>query len=140
MKTDSKGVTTIEETDVAVIETDCGDPTKDVKVYRDAAGRYHVMNGGTVRHPDSSAEDVMRALGWYLQGALYTPTKEPQRKLKAPPDDGPIKGEAVAQRMMAICGCTGQYDCDCVAVKSQATGELWCEHNTRRRQASCNKT
>ncbi|KVP16981.1 hypothetical protein WJ84_01530 [Burkholderia ubonensis] len=33
--------------------------------------------------------------------------------------------------MMAICGCKGVYDCDCVTVENQARRELWTEHNRR---------
>jgi hypothetical protein len=71
MKVDSKGVPTIEDTDVAITRTDCGDSTKDVEVYRDAGGAYYVLSGGIVRHPQSSAEDVIRALSWYLQSTLH---------------------------------------------------------------------
>ena len=31
-----------------------------------------------------------------------------------------------------ICGCEGQYNCDCVSVKNQAARQLWYEHNTRK--------
>ena len=49
--------------------------------------------------------------------------------MKTPADDGPIKGEAIAQRMMRICGCKGKFDCDCVSVENQARSELWYERN-----------
>lgn len=51
------------------------------------------------------------------------------RRMRARRDDGPISGEAVAQRMMDICGCKGQHDCSCVSVEGQARIELWTEHN-----------
>lgn len=140
MKIDSNGVPTFEETDVRVTQTDCGDPKKDVEVVRDVAGKYHVISGGIVRHPHSSAEDVMRALGWYLQGSLYQAPAATVRCMKAPPDSGPISGEAIAQRMMSICGCKGQRDCDCVSFKNQATRELHGEHNLRGQAAGCNKS
>jgi hypothetical protein len=51
------------------------------------------------------------------------------RRLKTRPDEGPISGEAITNRMMAICGCKGQYDCDCVSVQNLARMELWYLHN-----------
>lgn len=51
------------------------------------------------------------------------------RRMRARRDDGPISGEAVAQRMMSICGCKGQHDCSCVSLENQARVELWTEHN-----------
>lgn len=56
------------------------------------------------------------------------------RQLKTRTTSGPIDGEAVACRMMAICGCQGTYDCDCVSVENQARQELWGEHNQRQRE------
>lgn len=52
-------------------------------------------------------------------------------RMKAPPDDGPISGAAIRERMMSLCGCQGRYDCDCVALRNQVTRELWSEHNVR---------
>jgi hypothetical protein len=124
---------TVEDTDVAIFETDCGLPEQDVQVYRDKDGRYHVLRNGVARHPDSSAEDVMRALGVYIQSALYKSPKPEQRCMRAPADRDNLKGEAIAQRMMSICGCVGQYDCDCVTVYNQAVGELSGEFNIRNR-------
>lgn len=124
---------TVEDTDVAIFETDCGHPEQDVQVYRDAGGRYHVLRNGVARHPDSSAEDVMRALGVYIQSGLYKSPKPEQRCMKAPADCGPVKGEAIAQRMMSICGCVGQFDCNCVTVYNQAARELYGEFNSRNR-------
>ncbi|MBU9200193.1 hypothetical protein KTD31_02080 [Burkholderia multivorans] len=43
----------------------------EIEVLRAADGRYHVVRDGVNRHPDASAEDVMRALGNYLQSALH---------------------------------------------------------------------
>lgn len=51
------------------------------------------------------------------------------RRLKRRADDGPISGEAITNRMMEICGCKGQYDCDCVSVENLARQELWYRHN-----------
>lgn len=53
------------------------------------------------------------------------------RRMKAPADEGPFTGEALAQRMMQICGCKGQYDCDCVSARNLARIAMWTEHNTR---------
>lgn len=39
-------------------------------------------------------------------------------------------------RVNKICGCTGQYDCDCVSVFNKASTELWTEHNGRSRSAA----
>lgn len=140
MKIDSNGVPTIEEGDVCLTQTDCGDSTKDVEIYRDSAGLYYVISGGIVRHPQSSAEDVMRALSWYLNSAL-TPAKPPAgRCMKTPADFGDIKGETLAQRMMSICGCTGQYDCDCVSVRNQALSELSGELNLQRQTTTALKS
>lgn len=64
------------------------------------------------------------------QGAV-----EPVRRIARRADDGPISGEAVTDRMMAICGCKGVHNCNCVTVENQARRELWTEHNERQRQA-----
>ena len=51
------------------------------------------------------------------------------RRIKTRKDDGPISGASITERMVQICGCQGQYDCDCVSVENQARRELWTEHN-----------
>lgn len=58
---------------------------------------------------------------------------EIKREIKTPPDDGPISGISIVERALAICGCKGKYDCDCVSVMNQARRELWTEHNQRTR-------
>ena len=70
MQVDCTGFPTIEPSDILIVQTECGDTSKDVEVYRDAAGTYHVLSGGVVRHPGCSPEDAMRALGWYLNSSL----------------------------------------------------------------------
>lgn len=57
-----------------------------------------------------------------------------QVKMRTPPNSGAIKGEKIKERMMQICGCKGQHDCDCVSVENRARSELWYEHNTAARQ------
>lgn len=123
-------VPTIEATDVLVTETDGADP---VRVYRDCDGFYHILRSGIARHPLCSAEDVMRVLGMYLQSALYKaePKVVEVRRMATPPDSGVIRGADIAARMIQICGCKGQRDCDCVSVRNQAIRELWSEHNLR---------
>ncbi len=55
-------------------------------------------------------------------------------RMRLRPDDGPIKGASITQRMKDICGCKGVYNCDCISVQNQATRELWSEHNQRQRE------
>lgn len=50
-------------------------------------------------------------------------------RMKTPPAFGHISGEAIRDRMIAICGCQGRYDCDCVSVRNKASADLWIEHN-----------
>lgn len=128
-------VPTIESSDVLVMEADGADP---VQVYRDCDGFYHVLRSGIARHPLCTPEDAMRALGVYLQSALYKAECKvvELRRMVTPPDDGPIQGADLAARMMKICGCKGQYDCDCVTVRNRATQELWTEHNCGLRPAA----
>jgi Lar family restriction alleviation protein len=42
----------------------------------------------------------------------------------------PFTSAELEARMDAICGCSGQHDCDCVSVYNRATAELWTEKNT----------
>jgi hypothetical protein len=56
------------------------------------------------------------------------------RRMKTPPSSGPISGERIAARMLTICGCKGQYDCDCASIQNEARSQLWYEHNTGREQ------
>lgn len=127
-------VPTIESTDVLVTETDGADP---VQVYRDCDGFYHVLRSGIARHPLCTPEDAMRALGVYLQSAMYKAESKVEstvvelRRMATPPDDGSIRGADLAKRMMQICGCKGQHDCDCVSVRNQAIRELSSEQNLR---------
>jgi hypothetical protein len=69
MKIDDRGVPTIEATDTLIVETDAGDDP--VQVYRDVKGAYHVVRSGIVRHPNGTADAALRAMGAYLQAALY---------------------------------------------------------------------
>lgn len=43
---------------------------------------------------------------------------------------GPFSENTVRNKMMEICGCVGQYDCDCVSVKNKAIGQLYYKHNS----------
>lgn len=54
------------------------------------------------------------------------------RRMKPQPACEAYSSEELAQRMMQICGCKGQWDCDCVTVGNQARSELWGEYNRRR--------
>ena len=65
------------------------------------------------------------------EAATVEPTVKPVvvRRIKTRQDEGPISGVAITNRMVQICGCQGQYDCDCVSVERQACRELWNEHN-----------
>lgn len=56
-----------------IVEVDEGGTV--VQVFKDKNGVYQVHCDGVVRHPDCSAEDAMRALGAYLQSALYKVAK-----------------------------------------------------------------
>jgi hypothetical protein len=134
MKLKENNVAVIEPSDALVVEAEEGGES--VRVYRDAQGVYHVFRNGEVKHTPCSAEDAMRALGFYLHGALYkaskcSPAQGAPYRMQTPPDEGPIKGTAIAERMIQICGCKGRRDCDCVSVKNQARRELWTEHNQR---------
>lgn len=51
------------------------------------------------------------------------------RKLNAPAG-APFTAQQVSDKMDAICGCAGKYNCDCVSVYNKAVGDLWTEHNT----------
>ena len=88
--------------------------------------------------PDGANPDHIYAAmqsGWMGHAALSHAAVrvEDVKRMKIPADDGPIKGEAIAQRMTKICGCKGQYDCNCVSVKNMALRELWGEHNAATR-------
>jgi hypothetical protein len=54
------------------------------------------------------------------------------RRMKPQPACEAYSSEELAQRMMQICGCKGQWDCDCVTVRNKASSELWGEYNCRR--------
>jgi len=36
----------------------------------------------------------------------------------------------VHAKIDSICGCAGQYDCDCISVFNRACSEMWFDHNT----------
>lgn len=59
---------TIQDSDRLVAEAEATSQT--VQVYCDSDGKYHVLSNGFARH-SGPAEDVMRALAFYLQSALY---------------------------------------------------------------------
>jgi hypothetical protein len=59
---------TIEPTDRLVCEAESD--LQVVNVYQDNTGKYHVLSDGFARH-SGGPEDVMRALSFYLHGALY---------------------------------------------------------------------
>ena len=44
----------------------------------------------------------------------------------------PYTLDEIEQRIDAICGCGGKYECDCVSVFGQASMELWTEHNAKK--------
>jgi hypothetical protein len=44
--------------------------------------------------------------------------------------EGPFSADTVRSKMMEICGCLGQHDCDCVSVKNKAIGQLYYKHNS----------
>ena len=95
--------------------------------------------------PDGANPDHIYAAmqsGWMGHAALSPAAVrvEEVKRMKIPADDGPIKGEAIAQRMKKICGCKGQYDCNCVSVKNMALRELWGEHNAATRSPASQKT
>lgn len=54
------------------------------------------------------------------------------RRMKDQPATAAYSSEQLAQRMMQICGCKGQRDCDCVSVRNKSASELWEEHNLQR--------
>jgi hypothetical protein len=54
------------------------------------------------------------------------------RRMKPQPACEAYSSEELAQRMMQICGCKGQWDCDCISVQNKARSELWGEYNCRR--------
>jgi hypothetical protein len=86
--------------------------------------------------PVSEAERIQlvyeagRKAGIAEQHALLKQSPVGVRRMKTPPPSGPIPGERIAERMMAICRCKGQYDCECVSVHNEARSQLWYEHNT----------
>ncbi len=105
---------------------------------QDAAELQRALDEATDRNPGMLLLPLRSALSHVLQAVrvnLSAQALSPGRRMKAPPDDGPIKGEAIAQRAMKICGCQGQYDCRCVSCLNQASRELWTEHNQAERAA-----
>lgn len=54
------------------------------------------------------------------------------RRMKTQQATDAYSSEQLAQRMMQICGCKGQWDCDCVTIRNQASSELWGEYNRQR--------
>ncbi len=105
---------------------------QDVAALQRALDEASDRNSGMLLLAQASA--LARVLQAVREG-LLAPALAPGRRMKAPPDDGPIKGEAIAQRAMKICGCQGQYDCRCVSCLNQASRELWTEHNQAERAA-----
>jgi len=140
MKVNEQGAPIVEATDVLVAETDTG-LAKDVQVYRDVNGQYQVVRANVLRHPNCAPEAAIIALTSYLHteiGKLARCEAREIHRMKTPADSGPITGEAIKAKMMEICGCAGQHDCNCVTVYNQATQCLWTEHNQRQRLETTN--
>lgn len=127
MKINDNGIPTVDPLDALVVDVDT--ENGGIQVYRDTANAYFVVRDGVVRHPNGTAEDAMRALGFYLQGVVTNPGPNSPQGMRTPPDDGPIKGTAIAAKMASICGCQGKFNCDCVSIRNQARRELWTERN-----------
>jgi hypothetical protein len=41
-----------------------------------------------------------------------------------------IESDAIKARMMEICGCNGEFNCECISVRNEAVSELWYEKNS----------
>lgn len=65
----------LKETDTIVVEVETS--KAHVIVVRDTQNLYHVARDAVLRHPGCDAEAAIRALGFYLQGALYQQEKTP---------------------------------------------------------------
>jgi hypothetical protein len=47
----------------------------------------------------------------------------------------PFSADDLEARIDKICGCAGQWDCNCVSVFNRAMSELWYEHNSKPRSS-----
>lgn len=56
--------------DTILIEA--GDEPDIIQVIKHDTNLYSVARAGVIRHPNSSVEDAMRALAFYLHSALYS--------------------------------------------------------------------
>ena len=92
------------------------------------AGERILETDGSFNRAFEEGVDRMQAIKSKLKEFIGLDT--PVVKMKTPKASGKITGEQIKERMMAICGCSGKYDCDCVSVKNMATSELWYEYNT----------
>lgn len=55
-------------------------------------------------------------------------TRSPQMPHRWPPS---MTSEEVEAAIDAVCGCAGQWDCDCVSVFNKARGSAWEKHNLK---------
>jgi hypothetical protein len=79
---------------------------------------------------DCTTADQARAVLKALREAGVLP---PSRKRQAPKMQGnePFTAQELSDRMDAICGCNGEWDCDCVSVVNKAFRSLWTDYNER---------
>ncbi len=91
-----------------LVEVESGEES--VLVVKNENGLFDVLRNGVVRHPNSQMEDVVRALSFYLQGALdksskkyvcyslyfleskdfYTMVDSDDSSIKSPEEDGSV--------------------------------------------------
>lgn len=50
----------------------CSSPCGDIEIIKDAAGKYHIYQGGKVVQPNHDAEGIIRVLTGYLHNANET--------------------------------------------------------------------
>ena len=99
---------------------------------RDLVANHRAANvlPNTAQSPEAT---LLQAIEAHAMAGLAAPV--PQR-IAIRSADGPISGEAVTTRMVAICGCKGAYACDCVSIENQARRELWTERNLQLNRAA----
>lgn len=79
--------------------------------------------------PNKSRSWVLKMLREAIAEEVAAPKRrKPQDLTRWPPGTTADQAEA---RMNAVCGCSGQYACDCVSVRNKARGDAWFDHNTR---------
>jgi hypothetical protein len=94
-------------------------------------------NVGKTRTPEGFAEQTAdtRERWLFLARAALKPDATTRKRKPRQPEPtpsgrpAPFTSAELEARMDAICGCSGQHDCDCVSIYNRATAELWTEKN-----------